>query len=154
MKKSVLTCFAYATTMSTVVFMSSSLFAVTAVAVNASLDESHLEGQFSESTFDYNLNPPRFARVDSPWTEPNLGERYIVDELANTFYQGVLQTATIDIDISDNGESWHSLYRGEQLQSTAELHQFELEKIASQYLRLLSNAHMTQTWNSLTDVQL
>ena len=142
--------FAQVTTLSTVVLMSSSLYAAMPVAVTASLDD----GNIAENTLDSDLSSRWSARGVGQWIEYDLGDSYLVDALSVAFYKGDMRTATIDIDISEDGESWTTLYSGEQLQSTAELQLFKLEETAGQYLRILGYGNNANTWNSLTEVEI
>ena len=76
MKKNVLRGFAQVTTLSTVVLMSSSLYAAIPVAVTASLDD----GNIAENTLDSDLSSRWSARGVGQWIEYDLGDRYTARE--------------------------------------------------------------------------
>ncbi|WP_020209342.1 discoidin domain-containing protein [Gilvimarinus chinensis] len=129
---------------------SAASYAAEPVSVNAS---DH-DGNVPQNTLDNDLSSRWSANGDGQWIEYDLGDEVNVESLDIAFYKGDQRTSTVDIQTSTDGSSWQSVFYGDQPASTAAQQTIDVEDTAAAYVRIVGYGNTSNTWNSLTEVDI
>ena len=125
-------------------------FAADPVGVTASSDD----GNIPENTLDNSLSTRWSAQGDGQWIEYDLGTSYSIDTLEIAFYKGDQRTATIDIQTSENGIDWQTVFSGDQPSSTTDQQTIDVADSDAQYVRIVGYGNTSNDWNSITEVDI
>ncbi|MCX2842003.1 discoidin domain-containing protein [Microbulbifer thermotolerans] len=139
----------------TILCLLSSLYGVSAFAIDpVSVTASSNDGNIPENTLDNNLETRWSAIGDGQWIEYDLGKNYIVKDVQIAFYKGDQRTATIEIQVSSDGNTWESLFYGDQPSKTLDLQIFDVDDTEARYVRIVGYGNTSNNWNSFTEVAI
>ncbi|MCX2830606.1 discoidin domain-containing protein [Microbulbifer thermotolerans] len=139
----------------TILCLLSSLYGVSAFAIDpVSVTASSNDGNIPENTLDNNLETRWSAIGDGQWIEYDLGKNYIVKDVQIAFYKGDQRTATMEIQVSSDGNTWESLFYGDQPSKTLDLQIFDVDDTEARYVRIVGYGNTSNNWNSFTEVAI
>lgn len=131
-------------------FATANVAALEPISVSASADD----GNVAENTLDDSLNTRWSSKGEGEWVAYELGtDNYLVEDLEIAFYKGNERTANFDVQLSDDGNNWTTVWSGDQPSSTLSLQTIAINEEGS-HLRILGYGNNVNTWNSITEVNI
>ncbi|WGO98853.1 discoidin domain-containing protein [Saccharophagus degradans] len=121
-----------------------------AINVTASADD----GNVSANTLDDNLDTRWSANGSGQWIEYDLGATHTVDAVQIAFFRGDVRDATIDIQVSNDGGNWQTLFSGTPPTRTLAQQYFELDDTSARYVRIVGYGNSQNNWNSITELDV
>ncbi|WP_052144561.1 CBM96 family carbohydrate-binding protein [Halalkalibacter okhensis] len=120
-----------------------------------SVSASVHDGNVPENTLDDDLGTRWSAQGIGEWIQFDLGKVEEIGYLGVAFYNGHIRTTTIDVELSQDGESWtkavqQNVSSGENLNLEA----VDFENQAARYVRIIGFGNSSNDWNSLSAVHI
>lgn len=112
------------------------------------------DGNIPANTLDNNLGTRWSANGDGQYIEYDLGESFTIESLDIAFYKGDQRTATFDILTSSDQTSWTTVFSGVQGTLTTAQQNFAVNSSDGQYVRIVGYGNSSNTWNSITEVDI
>jgi len=106
------------------------------------------------NTLDNNDDTRWSGEGDGAWIRYDLGDTYTVEEVDIAFYKGDERTATLDIQTSDDANTWTTVFSGTQATRTEDLQTFDVTDTDAQYVRIVGYGNTSNSWTSLVDVDI
>jgi hypothetical protein len=120
----------------------------------ASVSASSDDGNVPANTLDGNLSTRWSAEGDGQWIRYNLGAVATVNRLQIAFYLGNQRTQAFDIQVSTDGSTWATVFRGHSSGTTTGLQSFDFGNVSARYVRIVGHGNSQNDWNSLTEVAI
>ena len=120
------------------------------VAVVASADD----GNVAANTLDGSLATRWSAQGDAQWIRFDLGSRVSVSTVKIAWYKGDQRICYFDIQTSDTGSNWTTIFSGASSGQTANLESSDVTDSVGQYVRIVGHGNSTSLWNSITEVEI
>lgn len=124
---------------------------VSAVDVETS---NHQEPNVGENTIDGSLSTRWAARGVGETIMYELEACSLVSRMHIAWFRGDLRVAMFNIEISDTGETWETVYEGNSNGETLDLEQHDIGEHAACYIRIVGLGNSINTWNSITEVRI
>jgi len=122
--------------------------------VPESVTASSDDGNIASNTLDTNLATRWSALGDGQWIAYELGaENHQIDSLSLAFFKGDQRTANFQVQVSNDTQTWTTVWSGDQPSSTLELQTIALDT-QGRYLRILGFGNSQNGWNSITEVEI
>ena len=124
-------------------------------AVTASTDD----GNVPDNTVDNNLSTRWSGSGDGATLTLDLGAARTVDYLKIAMYRGDERRNRLEIQLSNDGTTWASVWRGESTGLTLAEEIYDVPDQSARYIRYVGhgatiNAGGTSTWNSVTEISV
>ena len=123
----------------------------TAVAVTAS-DEPQPENAAANAA-DASLST-RWSAENNAWLQLDLGEVKQLGTAAVAIYRGNERINYFDLQVSEDGTNWTTVFEGGSSGTTTELEQYDLGGISGRYVRFFGHGLNNGTWNSVTEFRV
>lgn len=94
----------------------------------------------------------RWAAEGASRIECDLGSVKTVDAVGVAFMRGDERTAWLQIELSEDGENYHTIFVGDSSGTTAEQEIYETGEMQARYIRLNCNGSSEGSWTSVTEV--
>ncbi|WP_086929289.1 chondroitinase-B domain-containing protein [Agarilytica rhodophyticola] len=121
------------------------------IQVTASSDD----GNSPTNTLDNDLNTRWSALGDGQWIRYELPTPTIIDSVDIAFYRGDRRRTNIDIQVSASGNTWQTLWSGDQPLKILALQNFNLNNTEAKFVRIVGHGNDGGSlWNSLTEVRI
>jgi hypothetical protein len=120
----------------------------------ASVTASANDGNVPANTLDGSLATRWSADGDGQWVRFDLGSRLAITSVRIAWYQGDQRTSRFDVQTSDTGSSWSTLYSGLSSGKTTALESYDVTDWLGRYVRIVGHGNSYNTWNSITEVQI
>lgn len=127
---------------------------VEALANIATISASSDDGNSPNNVVDDDLGSRWSAKGEGESITFKLEESIEVSRVDIAFYKGDKRTNYVEIQVSQDGSNWQTLFDGGQPQSTIELQTFSVDKTSAKYLRIIGHKNSANNWNSLTEVDI
>jgi glucose/arabinose dehydrogenase/phosphatidylethanolamine-binding protein (PEBP) family uncharacterized protein len=124
-----------------------------ASAVTASTSDANVPG----NTVDNDLATRWSGNGDNQWLRFDLGTPKTLSHVRVAAYQGNVRRNRFDIQISDDGSSWSTVFSGETSGTTTNEETFDFADASGRYVRYLGHGNIgstNPTMNSVTEVSL
>lgn len=86
------------------------------------------------------------------WIQLDLGEKKEISQAAMAFYQGNTRYTYFEIWLSDEGETWRTVYDGQSANDTLEPQLFSFPKQTARYVRFVGKGNSASAWNSYSEL--
>jgi len=120
------------------------------VSVLASADD----GNVAANTLDGSLSTRWSALGDGQWIRFDLGATQTVGSVKIAWYNGNQRRSSFDLQTSDDGTSWTTVYNGQSSGSTLALEDYPTVEKAGRYVRVLGHGNSESLWNSISEVEI
>ncbi len=104
-----------------------------------------------EQAFDDDLSTRWSAEGSGEWIQYKLDESETISDLDIAFYKGGSRIAYFDIQLSNNGEDWVTVYSGKSGQSDG-FERFTFAGQQARYFRLVGWGNSDNDWNSILEI--
>lgn len=91
---------------------------------------------------------------DGAWIRYDLGDIYTIEEVDIAFYKGDGRKATLDIQTSNDANTWTTVFSGTQATRTEDLQTFDVTDTDAQYVRIVGYGNTSNSWTSLIEVDI
>ena len=119
------------------------------VAITASGDD----GNIPDNVNDASLATRWSSSGKNEWINLDFGEIVDIDDVYIAFAFGDERKTNFDIEVSDDGKSYRTVYRDWSSGSTLELEKFNLpENTKCRFFRLLGHGNSQNLWNSISEI--
>ncbi len=120
------------------------------LGVTASTDDGNVPG----NTIDGDFGTRWSAQGDGQWISYELlGIENYIAWVDIAFFKGDQRTATFDIQVSNDGNNWTTVWEGDQPQLTLDLQRFDINTMAK-FVRIVGFGNSANTWNSITEFNI
>jgi len=106
------------------------------------------------NVLDKNLATRWSAYGDGEWILFNLGSRATIRSVKIAWYKGVQRTTEFDIQTSDDGTSWATVFEGTSSGTTLALESYDGSDSAGSYVRIVGHGNSTGLWTSISEVEI
>jgi hypothetical protein len=117
-------------------------------AVTASTHDGNVPG----NTVDGSLDTRWSAQGDGQWIQYDLGASHVLAFLEIAAYSGHTRRSRFDIQVSNDGIAWSTVWVGESSGTTTAQEHYEIADVAARHVRLLGHENSANNWNSFTEV--
>ncbi|MFC3801542.1 polysaccharide lyase [Cohnella sp. GCM10012308] len=116
-------------------------------------DSGHEEGNGPEKTIDGDLST-RWSAEGEQWIRYDLGKSRALSQISIAFFQGAARSTIFRIEVSDDGDTWRTLFDGKSSGRFTDLEPFALDDAKGRYIRLSGSGNTINKWNSITEVRI
>ncbi|MDR6878491.1 S-layer homology domain-containing protein [Bacillus sp. 3255] len=121
------------------------------VEVNASSSDGNVES----NTLDNNLFSRWSASGDGQYIMFDLGQPKTIGYVGIAFYKGDLRTTLIDIQTSNDAQSWTNVFTGNSRPGTVDMQAFDIPDTNARFVRIVGHGNSDgSTFTSLTEVMI
>lgn len=121
------------------------------VEVNASSSDGNVES----NTLDNNLFSRWSASGDGQYVMFDLGQPKNIGYVGIAFYKGDLRTTLIDIQTSNDAQTWTNVFTGNSRPSTVDMQAFDIPDTQARFVRIIGHGNSDgSTFTSLTEVMI
>jgi hypothetical protein len=111
---------------------------------------SSLAPHLPENTLDGDLLTRWAAATGSGnWIQYDLREDKTVTSVDISFYNGATTVYPFNIEVSEDGTAWTSVFSGTSSGATAEFESFAFDAVRARYLRIMDNGSMLNSYNEV-----
>lgn len=130
--------------------------AVSTLPVRSVRASSH-DGNVPANTYDDDLSTRWSARGVGEWIVHELDDVYRVQSVNIAFYKGDQRQAYIDVELSEDGRTWKTVFSGASDGGSLERQTFGFTSQRAKYVRVVGRGNSaspeTSAWNSFTEIQ-
>jgi unsaturated chondroitin disaccharide hydrolase len=119
-------------------------------SVSASSDDGHIPS----NTLDNDLNTRWSANGNGQWISYDLGLNVTVAKVGVAFYQGDQRTARFDIQASQDGSNWRTVFSGLSSGMTRHIESYDFTDRTARFLRVVGHGNSRSSWTSITEVRI
>jgi Ca2+-binding RTX toxin-like protein len=112
------------------------------------------DGNLPANTLDNDLGTRWSGQGDGHWLQYDLGASHVVAYLTIASYSGNTRRARFDIQVSDDGATWNTVWVGQSSGATTAQEMYEIADVSARYIRLLGHGNSANAWNSFTEVDV
>ena len=112
------------------------------------------DGNVPQNTYDNNLGTRWSAQGPGQWITHELDDQYNVQSVDMAFYNGSQRSASFDIQLSNNGTSWNTLFSGSSSGNTNNFENFNFPDQDARYVRIVGYGNSVNDWNSITEIRV
>ncbi|BFT69885.1 S-layer homology domain-containing protein [Paenibacillus sp. P36] len=121
------------------------------VEVNASSSDGNVES----NTLDNNLFSRWSASGDGQYVMFDLGQPKNIGYVGIAFYKGDLRTTLIDIQTSNDAQTWTNVFTGNSRPNTVDMQAFDIPDTQARFVRIIGHGNSDgSTFTSLTEVMI
>jgi hypothetical protein len=121
------------------------------VEVNASSSDGNVES----NTLDNNLFSRWSASGDGQYVMFDLGQPKNIGYVGIAFYKGDLRTTLIDIQTSNDAQTWTNVFTGNSRPNTIDMQAFDIPDTQARFVRVIGHGNSDgSTFTSLTEVMI
>ncbi|MDU0203137.1 cadherin-like beta sandwich domain-containing protein [Paenibacillus sp. MAH-36] len=121
------------------------------VEVNASSSDGNVES----NTLDNNLFSRWSASGDGQYVMFDLGQPKNIGYVGIAFYKGDLRTTLIDIQTSNDAQTWTNVFTGNSRPNTVNMQAFDIPDTQARFVRIIGHGNSDgSTFTSLTEVMI
>jgi glucose/arabinose dehydrogenase len=109
------------------------------------------------NTVDNNLATRWSGNGDGAWVRFDLGTTMTIGHIRTAAYQGNMRRNRFDIQVSNDGSSWSTVFSGETSGTTTNEETFDFRDASGRYVRYLGHGNIgstNPTMNSVTEVSI
>ena len=106
------------------------------------------------NTLDADLRTMWSADGNGQWITFDLGTAKRIRLVQIATYRGNERKAQLDIQVSSNRTAWATVYSGQSSGTTTGLERYDFPDVTAQYVRIVGHGNTSNTWNSLTEVEI
>jgi hypothetical protein len=117
------------------------------ISASASADD----GNVPANTLDGSLLTRWSASGDGQWILFDLGSNRTIGSVKIAWYQGDARSSRFDIQTSDSGTNWSTVFTGQSSGASTSLEEYDLTDSSGQYLRVVGHGNSRDRWNSITE---
>jgi glucose/arabinose dehydrogenase len=121
-----------------------------ASAVTASTSDGNLPG----NTVDNNLATRWSGNGDGAWLRFDLGMPRRIGHVGIAVYQGNARRNSFDLQTSDNGTAWTTIFTGQTSGTTTVEETYDFDDVTARYIRYLGHGNTVNMFSSLTEVSI
>lgn len=125
-----------------------------AVALTRSAASASVNEDKADNTLDGRLLTRWEASGDGQWIQYDLGTVRTPTELTLAWYQGSSRHYRFDVQLSDDGVSFTTLYSGESSGVTSRREPYALPAASGRYLRIVGHGNSTDSRIAITEMLL
>lgn len=122
--------------------------AIAAVATSAD------DGNVSANTIDGDLGTRWSASGVGQWARYDLGRTCEVEAVAIATYRGDIRLAIFDLQVSQDGTTWTTVWSGRSSGTSTTLETFLIPPSTARFVRILGYGNTINLWNSFTEVEI
>ncbi|MBP3361482.1 MAG: discoidin domain-containing protein [Clostridia bacterium] len=100
---------------------------------------------------DNNLSTRYAVEGSGEWVELDLGSSVSFDSIALAIYYGDSRKNFYEIEVSDDGENYRNIFKGETSGTTADIEVVDIPDTTARYIRYVTQGSTAGTWNSVTE---
>ena len=112
------------------------------------------DGNVPANAVDGSLSTRWSAEGDGQWIRFDLGSQATVKSIRIAWYKGDQRTSRFDVQVSDTGSSWNTVYSGRSSGTTTALETYDVTDWLGRYVRIVGHGNSYNDWNSITEVQV
>lgn len=124
----------------------------TILGVTASASQAD-KGNTPEKSIDDDLNT-LWASEGDQWINYDLGESKELNKVAILFSKGNERIFKLDIEVSEDNETWKRVFTGESSGESLTHENFYFKTTKARYLRINGHGNSVNQWNSYLDVEV
>ena len=106
------------------------------------------DGNLPANTLDNDLATRWSGQGDGHWLQYDLGASHVVAYLTIASYSGNTRRARFDIQVSDDGATWNTVWVGQSSGSTTAQEMYEIADVTARYIRLLGHGNSCLLYTS------
>jgi rhamnogalacturonyl hydrolase YesR len=107
-----------------------------------------------ENTLDGLLTTRWSQSGDDQWIRYELPSTTTLDHVDIAFYRGDQRNYYFELEVSDDGESWSTVFSGQSGGTTAGLETFSFPARSARFLQYLGYGNSTNFWNNITELSI
>ena len=119
-----------------------------------SVTASAEDGNVPANALDGSLSTRWSAEGDGQWIRFDLGSQATIKSVRIAWYKGDQRVAWFDVQTSDTGSIWNTLYSGLSSGTTTDLESRDVTDWLGRYVRIVGHGNSSNLWNSITEVQI
>ncbi|MGL1890509.1 MAG: discoidin domain-containing protein [Spirochaetaceae bacterium] len=119
-------------------------------AVTVSSDD----GNVPENVLDGNLATRWSAQGDGEWLTCDLGISMEVGYIGMAFFKGNARQTRFDVELSEDGKAWKSVFSGENSGKTILSEAFDIEDGTARYVKIVCHGNTSNDWNSINELKI
>lgn len=96
----------------------------------------------------------RWSAEGEVYIDLDLGEVKPVGYAGIAIYNGDARIQYLDIQVSEDGNTWTTVYEGQSSGTTNEIELYDLKASNARYIRISGHEQNTGTWNSFTEISV
>lgn len=112
------------------------------------------DGNVPANAIDGSLATRWSAEGDGQWIRFDIGSQATVKSVRVAWYKGDTRSARFDIQTSDTGSSWNTVYSGHSSGTSAALETYDVTDWLGRYVRIVGHGNSYNDWNSITEVEV
>lgn len=120
------------------------------VAVTASADDGNVPAR----AIDGDLSTRWSADGDGQWITCELSSLFTVGAVNLAWFKGDERVAYFDVQLSTDGSSWWTAYRGSSSGTTLDFGRYDFVGKSASHARIIGRGNSKNTYNSLTEIQV
>ena len=123
---------------------SADIVSVTASKEGKNIAENVLDGRLST----------RWSAKGEQWLQFELAELSTITAMDIAFYKGDKRQAYFEIQSSEDGDNWDSLFDGISSGQSKQLETIDITEAVGQYVRIIASGNTKNSWNAISEVQI
>ena len=112
------------------------------------------DGNLPANTLDGSLATRWSAQGNGQWILFDLGASKTITSVDVAWHQGNTRIETFDIQTSQDGSLWMTVFCGSSCGKTLNLETFDVVDSVGRLVRIVGHGNNVNTWNSITEVQI
>ena len=112
------------------------------------------DGNVAANTIDNDLSTRWSAIGSGQWIQYDLGSTYSISQALIAYYVGDTRIAEFEIFVSNDANSWNSVFRGQSSGTTLEQESYPIANATGRFVRIVGYGNYFQSWNSITEVDI
>ncbi|UKS28681.1 discoidin domain-containing protein [Paenibacillus sp. HWE-109] len=106
------------------------------------------------NAIDGDLNTRYAAKGITHWIQFDLGANKPIRSAVISFLKGDVDRYTFDLQVSEDGLVWTSVYSGKSSGKTAGLEIFPFEQVNARYVKYNGKGNSKDTWNNINEIYI
>ena len=112
------------------------------------------DGNVPENAIDGDINTRWSALGKGKYIQFDLCKREELNFVRIAWFKGDVRFSTFDLQISDNGSDWKTVFSGSGSGTGTQLEKFNLSNVSGRYLRYVGQGNSVNDWNSIFEFEI
>lgn len=112
------------------------------------------DGNVATNLVDNDLGTRWSAAGEGCWARFDLYEPTLVSAMDIATYSGDKRKAIFDIQVSDDGINWDTVFSGQSSGTAAGFERYAFEPVLARYVRLYGYGNSSNEWNSFSEIKI
>jgi len=124
------------------------------MAVQSVSASSYSKANIPANTLDKNLGTHWSAAGDGQWIRYDLGSSQTITSVDIAWYQGDQHTSLFDLQTSDTGTIWTTVYTGSSSGTSTGMESYNVVDSAGRYVRIVGHGNSLSLRNGVSEIEI